>query len=190
MKTDRKGFIKSTCMAGAALCGFSAIGFTGNSSQKKSGLLGNTPDDQALLQRDYISKLISGIASGLPESEIRDILKGCAIVHYNNLKMDELLSPFIGNLEGFLKFISDNWGWKIDYDKETGILIGDENKSFCVCPMVNQENNTISDAICYCSEGFSEKMFSVVTGKPVKATVISSVFRGDKSCKYKIEFKI
>ncbi len=102
--------------------------------------------------------------------------------------MDEILSSFINDLEGFLDHISENWDWKIDYDRNSGIIIGDENKETCVCPMVNQHKGKISDAICYCFEGFSEKMFSMVIGKPVTATVISSILRGDKTCKYKIEF--
>lgn len=67
--------------------------------------------------------------------------------------------------------------------------MADENKSFCVCPLVNVKKKTVSDAICYCSEGFAELMFSAVFEKPVTAIVISSVIRGDSSCRYKIDLK-
>jgi predicted hydrocarbon binding protein len=44
-----------------------------------------------------------------------------------------------------------------------------------------------SDVICYCSEGFAERMFSRVAGVEVSAEVVSSVRRGDLSCVYRIE---
>jgi predicted ArsR family transcriptional regulator len=62
----------------------------------------------------------------------------------------------------------------------------DENKSYCVCPMVNRAEGIGSSVMCNCSEGFAEKMFSAVFGHPVKAQVISSVLKGNASCKYKI----
>ncbi len=42
-------------------------------------------------------------------------------------------------------------------------------------------------ALCYCSEGFAERMFSIVQGSPVQAIVASSVQRGDPTCVYRIE---
>lgn len=41
--------------------------------------------------------------------------------------------------------------------------------------------------MCYCSEGFAERMFSVVCEHQVEAVVISSVQRGDERCIYRIE---
>jgi predicted hydrocarbon binding protein len=64
--------------------------------------------------------------------------------------------------------------------------IADENKTKCVCPMVNKEKGVRSSILCYCSEGFAEKMFSTVVGHPVKAKVISSIHRGNNRCKYQI----
>ena len=91
-----------------------------------------------------------------------------------------------GDIEKFNQFIEEKWGWKIDYQKEKGILLADENKNYCVCPMVNQEKGVKSTIYCYCSEGFAEQMFSVVVGHQVKAKVISSVLRGDERCIYEI----
>jgi len=102
--------------------------------------------------------------------------------------MDEVLAAYKGDLEGFLKFLEKEWGWVISWDSETKTLIADENKSYCVCPMVNHGKNLETDVICYCSEGFAEKMFSLVAGAPATATVISSVQRGDKSCQYKVNY--
>jgi hypothetical protein len=102
--------------------------------------------------------------------------------------MVEFLKPYNNNLEGFIGFIEKEWGWKMTYDKSTQIIIADENKNNCVCPMINHKTGIKPGALCYCSEGFSELMFTNVIGKPVTASVISSIHRGDKSCKYKIEW--
>ena len=102
--------------------------------------------------------------------------------------MDEMLSSYIGNLDGFISFISEKWDWIVEYDKESKTIIANENKSYCVCPMVNHKNGVKSSAICYCSEGFAEKMFTTVAGVKATAEVISSVIRGDKNCIYKIKF--
>lgn len=102
--------------------------------------------------------------------------------------MDDMLTDYEGKLERFIDFIEEKWGWKIEYNQVTKTLIADENKNYCVCPMVSKVKETKLPALCYCSEGFAEKMFSKVVGQPVTANVISSIQRGDKSCKYKITF--
>lgn len=186
MAVNRKEFIKKACLSGACLCGFASIAASPASSGSK------TLQDQKLvnpnmLQQEWISVLLNNIDERLSADELRTILKSCAIVHYNNLGMDSLLADYKGNIDKFITFLSTEWGWKIDYDKENGIIIADENKNYCVCPMINKEKGTESSAICYCSEGFSEKMFSEVLGRPVKASVLSSIYRGDPSCRYKVD---
>jgi predicted hydrocarbon binding protein len=102
--------------------------------------------------------------------------------------MNDLLTPYIGDLEKFIEFLEKKWGWKIDYNKKTKTLIANENKNYCVCPMINKKNKVNQSAICYCSEGFAERMFSLVASQPVSAAVISSIQRGDERCIYKIDF--
>ncbi len=100
-----------------------------------------------------------------------------------------MLKNYEDNLEKFIVFIEEKWGWKIDYNAQTKTLIANENKNYYVCPMGNKEKG-ISSAICYCSEGFAEKMFSKVIGRTVNATVVSSIQRVDISCKNMIEWAI
>jgi predicted hydrocarbon binding protein len=104
--------------------------------------------------------------------------------------MDKVLAPYVGDIKKFIQFIGEKWDWKINYNPDSGVIIADENKTQCVCPMVNKEKGVRSSILCYCSEGFAEKMFSTVLGRTVKATVVSSILRGDKSCKYMIEWAI
>jgi len=179
MKTQRREFLKKACISGACFCGFPALV---NASNKQ----GNESDPNRLFMQDWISTLLSSIDENEDENVSRQIMKKCAAAHYNHLSMDEFLKPYEGNLKTFIQFIEKEWGWKINFQKEDGILIADENKNVCVCPMVNQNKGVKSSILCYCSEGFAENMFSKIIGHPVKAEVVSSIHFGDKTCKYKI----
>lgn len=181
MDMDRKNFFKKACFAGVCFCGFNNISAlpTDDSSTNQ--------DNNKQLSQEWLSNLLSNLDQDLDDDVLRKIVKKSSIVHYNNLNMDTLLSDYIGDLEKFNKFLESSWGWQIDYNKSTKVLIADEKKDYCVCPILEHKKGLSTSAICYCSEGFAEKMFSVVTGVPVTAKVISSVRKGDKSCKYKIE---
>jgi predicted hydrocarbon binding protein len=183
---NRKEFFKKTCISGACICGFAGIALETEASGKFYNESATQQGSITLVQ-EWIQNLLKNADIQLDKETTKGILKNCAIVHYNNLNMDSMLVDYVGNLEKFVLFIQEKWGWKIDYNSGTKTLIADENKDYCVCPMVNASKGQKSPAICYCSEGFAEKMFSKVTGARVAATVISSIQRGDKSCKYKIE---
>lgn len=129
-----------TCVTGACFCGFtSLVHGTVNSSDDTVN-----PDPNQLLMQEWISILLKSIDDNENESVSRKILKQCATSHYEHLKMDEFLKPYVGNLEKFSHFIEEKWDWKISYDKDEGVLIADENKSDCVCPMVNKEKRAVS----------------------------------------------
>lgn len=188
MAFNRKEFLRKACLSGVCLCGFSALATAKDNAGNQDSVLATQDNNNALMQ-EWISGLLSNLNGGLDKEEIRKIIRKSAIVHYNNLKMDDMLKDYENNLEKFIVFIEEKWGWKIDYYAKTKTIIVNENKNYCVCPMVNKEKG-ISSAICYCSEGFAEKMFSKVIGRTVKATVVSSILRGEKSCKYMIEWAI
>jgi len=182
MTTNRRNFIGKACLTGACFCGFTSIAQAGGRQQNND----TAPDPNKLLMQDWIATLLLNIDDQEDEAACRKIMKGCARSHYNQLKMDDVLKPYEGDLGKFNSFIEQEWGWKIDYQKDTGILMADENKSYCVCPMINQKIGVKSPIHCFCSEGFAELMFSKVVGHPVKATVISSIHRGNDRCKYEI----
>jgi predicted hydrocarbon binding protein len=179
MQKQRRDFLKKACLSGACFCGFTAMVSASNNPENES-------DSNVLLMQAWISTLMQSIAENDDEAQSQRIMKKCATAHYKHLNMDEFLKPYEGKLELFIQFIEKEWGWKIDYNKDDGVLVADENKNFCVCPLVNKKNGVKSSILCYCSEGFAEKMFSKVIGKTVKAKVVSSIHLGDKTCMYKI----
>lgn len=179
---SRKYFIKRICCAGACLCGLGAIGFSNNSVTSNP-----TNECNNKLKSEWLAILLSNISEQIEEKEKRNILKGCAYAHYASLGMDAVLAQYKHDLGKFISFLESEWGWKIEYNKKENIIIADENKRVCVCPIAEGMPNPNLSSLCYCSEGFAELMFSYIVQRPVSATVISSIHRGNKSCMYKIE---
>jgi len=186
--STRKEFIKKACLTGACFCGFTSLVLKAPASG--AVVAEAQPDDKKLkFMQDWISTLLLQVDENAGDEECRKIMKPCAMAHYNYLEMDNVLAPYVGDMAKFTEFISNEWSWKIDYNTETGVIVADENKSYCVCPMVNKEKGIRSSILCYCSEGFAEKMFSTVAGHPVTARVISSIHRGNDRCKYEIRLR-
>lgn len=183
MPLSRKDFFKKACISGACLCGFSNLASLATTRGENNE--SPAPQVNTKLMQDWLSNLLSSMAEQSNSENVRSILKQCAIAHYNNLNMDDLLANYTGHMDKFINFIEEKWGWKITYNKLTKTILANENKNFCVCPIISGMNKKFP-ALCYCSEGFAEKMFSRIAGNPVSATVISSIQRGDKSCQYQI----
>jgi hypothetical protein len=187
MTVNRKDFLKKVCFSGACMCGFGSIAF----SKEVDGSDENTMQDHNLkhtLLQEWIASMLLNVNDELDKETARKLIKKTAGVHFEDLKMDALLAEYKGDLDKFTVFLREKWGWKVDYDKVKGVLIADENKNYCVCPIAIHSKDKDSSAMCYCSEGFAEMMFSMVSGVQAQAEVIASVRRGDTSCKYKIVF--
>lgn len=187
MSINRKEFFKTACLSGACLCGFGSLAFSKSNETPADVVSSEEEDKKPDLVKKYLGSLLVNLQENLGEEEKRKIVKNLALIHYEQLNMDRVLEPFYNNLEGFLAFLEKEWNWKVSFDQATQTIVADENKNYCVCPMLNLKSGTQPAAICYCSEGFAEKMFSKVVGKPVSARVISSIHRGNERCIYRIQ---
>ncbi len=183
MGVKRREFLKSGCTACACLCGIAPVLAAGSENKPKPEEKADTKNN---LTQEWIATLLTTMDKKADRKVIKEILKECSAAHYKDLDMDSLISPYKGDAEAFLKYISEKWGWKTDYDKKAGVIMIDEGKSYCACPFVNNKNRMKSAVLCYCSEGFAERMFSAVIGKPVSAEVTESILKGNPKCKYKI----
>ncbi len=181
MDNSRRSILKKACF-----CGISASGCSqqlSESSEKPEVKQENT------LPYKWIATLLPSIDANTSDDCAREIIKGCAAAHYDQLQMDKTVTRFEGKLEDFLAFLTTEWGWIIEYSKEDDVILMNENKDVCVCPLVHKDIGIKSPSLCYCAEGFAEKMFSAVVGFPVRAEVTESILRGSKSCKYRIDLK-
>ena len=188
--TTRRNFLKEACISGICLCGFSSV-LRSETLNTLTLPQSETINKNETMFLKWITELLENLDnSHLTESQLRQIVKSASIAHHQNLDMDTMLSPFKGKLDAFIKFIEEKWGWKVSYEDNGQVLIVDEGKPFCVCPLLRNEKDRKFPVLCYCSEGFAERMISIVRGLPVKATVISSIQRGDNKCVYRIELNL
>lgn len=138
------------------------------------------------MPRKWIAALLPSLAAESEPEVAARVLKAAAAAHFEHLGMAERVAPFRGNLDGFLTWLSKEWGWRIEYDRTARVLEVDEAKSYCVCPLVQKDAQADLGILCNCSEGFAERLFSAVVGHPVRAEVTQSVLRGAGSCRYRI----
>lgn len=104
MTINRKEFFRKACISGACMCGFGALGASAD-------IIQNQPDDtEKQMFREWLSTLLSGLNEN--DEATKAAIKSAAIAHYNNLKMDEMLAPYVGDMDKFIGFISEKWGWK------------------------------------------------------------------------------
>ena len=136
---------------------------------------------------DWTAGLLDQICERCGEEDCAALLQSCAAYHYRRENMDELISTFHGDIDGFIAYVEKEWGWVV-LRPENDVILIDENKEFCVCPITAaMKDRRIHPVLCHCSEGFAKLMYGKLTGRPVKAKVVSSILRGDKHCVYRIE---
>lgn len=135
---------------------------------------------------DFCVEWLNHLLNSLDENCDSCLFENCAKLHYQVNGMDNILEKYVGNLSLFISFLEKEWGWKITYSEDGQQLLVDENKDFCVCPIVNNIQGKVSDKLCNCSEKFAEQMFSKVCQKKISAKVKRSVLRDGQSCIYEI----
>lgn len=185
MATSRRNFIKKACLSSACICGFSTLSGVNVSKNTET----HYDDRSTAMFRKWISEILTNLDKNLPEAKIRELVKSASVAHYQNLNMDASLTPYIGKMNDFIGFIEKEWGWIFTYEDNGNVILANENKSICVCPLINKQEDVKYPALCFCSEGFAEMMFSKVNKSPVEATVISSIQRGNERCIYRIVLK-
>jgi hypothetical protein len=65
-----------------------------------------------------------------------------------------------------------------------GLKVAD---GYCLCPLVETGPKGLSGTYCLCSVGYVQHMFEGMAGHPVKVTLLESLKRGGKGCRFKIE---
>lgn len=188
---NRRDFLK-TCACAACFCGFGSLfqlsaQETNDKDTDNPEAINARKDEAFALQ--WITELLDSLGKQqLTENQMRTIIKQTSQAHHDLLNVPSMVMPYIGSPDEFIKFLKESWGWVVTDNKEERRLIVDENKPFCVCPLLKNSKGKLFPSLCYCSEGFAEKMFSAVYQKPVTVKVGASVQRGDASCVYIVDY--
>ena len=73
-------------------------------------------------------------------------------------------------------------GFSLEYDGAAYYLVYPQ----CYCSCVNRVAETLPAVWCYCTLGYSARMFGYVFGKEVGTELVSSVKQGDPVCRIRI----
>ena len=73
-------------------------------------------------------------------------------------------------------------GFTIEYDGKYFYLIYPQ----CYCSCVKRIDETLPMAWCYCTLGYTKRMFQYIFDKEVQVELLSSVKMGDEACRIKI----
>jgi len=99
-------------------------------------------------------------------------------------------------LEKFTAWVKDKGkdrGYSIDGNVISFEFVGSAEtgkpspEAICLCPMAEaQRPGTISATYCLCSVGYVKEMHERTLGRPVDVTLVDSVLRGGRRCKFRM----
>lgn len=76
-----------------------------------------------------------------------------------------------------------NQGFTLEYDGEAFYLIYPQ----CYCSCVKRIEQTLPQAWCYCTLGYTKKMFEYIFDTEVKVELLSSIKLGNENCRIRIQ---
>jgi hypothetical protein len=131
------------------------------------------------------------------ESICTDLEKKFDKATVKNIRMDCACGPEMGKIkklkEIYLKSVDIN-DFAVKLNKlDQGFSVEIKNKALfliypqCYCSCVKRVDKIISKTWCYCTLGYTQKMFENILDRKVKVELIESIKSGGKICKIKIE---
>lgn len=191
---SRRNAIKKMALAtvGIFAAPYTNLSF-GQNFIKKEDIIDSDKDalNDLTFIRDWTQRLLYGIEKQCSEKTISNIDFRKALAHCSEVCFEKNgFKEQIGAMKNFDEFVDvchNEYGWIVDYDKSNGILICNENKDHCLCPIARSVKNNLAGTLCHCTETELERMFSMAYKGNVKATVLKSILRGNDRCIYKIE---
>ena len=131
------------------------------------------------------------------ESICADLEKEFDEVAVKNIRMDCACGPDIGKIKKLKEIYSKSddlndfaaklnkleQGFTIEINKKAIFLIYPQ----CYCSCVKRVDKSISKSWCYCTLGYTQKMFENIFDRKVKTELIESIKSGGNICKIKIE---
>lgn len=114
-----------------------------------------------------------------------ELMRRCSSFCYGGKHIGDMVEP-ISSVEEFVACLKNDFSWGLQYDRETNVLICNENNTECLCPIVRAAGGDISSMMCHCTEGMLKTIFEVGMKKPVHTEMVTSIIRGGKSCVYKV----
>ncbi len=138
---------------------------------------------------EWVDKLSGLLESRFDEKTIKAIRQKCHCNENGRLEntaksLKELYISSNKDLHKFVNALNENGaGWYIeDNQLYTKMFL-------CECPMLEKAENTSSLTWCYCTAGYSKKLFEIVFETAVDVEIIHTIRQGFDFCLLRISFK-
>ena len=133
-------------------------------------------------KEEWIKSLLKSIDEQLDEKTRAAIMEACGRDCARRWAI-RLAEACKGDARKFVEAMAKGLGKENNYLKGNVAHLG-YNK--CLCNLVAEGPQKLSDTYCLCSKGWVLEMFEKVTQKPVKVELLQSIKRGAPSCKFLI----
>ena len=193
---ERRNFISSIgkCCIGAGVCTLLTEKLVAQSVNDKKEII-HSCDERIDFAEKWLEKFMKVLDSNLDEKTKKLIMeengKACAVSYLKSIGRENVPpTPFNDFLERALK--SNDGSYEVDGNTlYTTYMYNYQGKvakeNICLCPFVESKPEGLSHTYCHCSVGYIKENYSRRFGQPVKVELLTSVLRGDKRCKFKIE---
>jgi hypothetical protein len=140
----------------------------------------------SLTKRDWIKQVTAGLERYADPQTCAQILENCGR-HCTPVGLVEKATSLYetsDNLDEFLERLSKTFeGLHVE---EQGVFVEWRQ---CGCPVIKGiPIEEIPDSFCCCGIGWLKELFGVATRRSVEVTLLDSIVRGDKRCRFKITF--
>lgn len=150
-------------------------------NEKKSGQKAKDPNQK--FKEDWITSLMQKLDSQLDEQTRVKLMESCGrdCARRGAIRLAESCK---GDVEKLVKTLAEYLGKENSYIEGSVIHLG---YSKCLCDLVAEGPERLSDTYCICSRGWVLEMFETAAQKPVKVELLQSIKRGHPSCKFLIK---
>ena len=117
------------------------------------------------------------------EETVKAIRMDCACGPYAiNGKLKALYEKSDGPAD-FVKKVNElDPGFSLEYDGTSYYVVYPQ----CYCSCVKRTDGQLPEAWCYCTLGYSRRMFETILGKETEGELLSSIKAGDTVCRIRI----
>ena len=188
---DRRSFIRKACRAGAGSAFILAAPGAGSGRAEDLPAVVSAAETAAKaareacerdrkFSREWILNVVGNLEGKLDEASRTPVLEECgrACARKGAVKA---AAAHKGDVDGLLNVLR---GWigegNARRDGDTVTLVYER----CYCPNLSSFEGAVPRSYCECSRGWVKEMFETAAGRPCDVTLVSSIRRGDKECRF------
>ena len=132
----------------------------------------------------WIKELLKHQAKHVSKPTLKKILGACGekcpFSHLPDHKVVDLKNNS-ENESDFLDSLCEEW--RLTKEGDTYIVVFDQ----CYCPLVTQDTQKTSKALCYCTLGNIKRKFAIGLGRYVDVVMEGTILAGDNECRFAVK---